>query len=164
LLVAVHFHFTTFAAPVFAGQVGRLTRHTRLFRVVAWAIVGSSPLIALGFIFSPVLKLAAVLTLSGALVVLAGLTDGVLKKLTNLPARWLVGGAAASITIGMMLAGLFGIGEFTETWWLTIPEMARSHGPINGLGFACGGLLGWTLAGRETARSGRQTLTRMLTF
>jgi hypothetical protein len=64
----------------------------------------------------------------------------------------------------MILAGLFGIGEFTETWWLTIPEMARSHGPINGLGFACGGLLGWTLAGREPARNGRQTLTRMLTF
>jgi YndJ-like protein len=56
--------------------------------------------------------------------------------------------SALSLVAGMMLVGVYAVGEFTGRYWLLVPEMARFHGTANALGFALCGLLAWTFASR----------------
>jgi hypothetical protein len=63
----------------------------------------------------------------------------------------LLGVSALSLVIGMMLVGAYAVGEYTERYWLVIPQMARFHGTANALGFALCGLSGWTLRYRTSA-------------
>jgi hypothetical protein len=44
----------------------------------------------------------------------------------------------------MALSAVYALGEFLRTGWLSIPEMARTHGLLNALGFVLCGLLAWT--------------------
>src|SRR5207249_1096301 len=53
--------------------------------------------------------------------------------------------ASLSIVLGMVLAGAYAVGEFTEKPWLSIPQMAVWHGIANAWGFSTCGLLAWVL-------------------
>jgi hypothetical protein len=57
--------------------------------------------------------------------------------------------SSASILGGMACAAAYAVGEFTGIGTISLGQMARIHGPLNGLGFALAGLLGWTLAPRN---------------
>ena len=151
LLTAVHFHFTGFAVPLIAGATGRflakaspLTR--RLFRFVAAGVIGGTPLIAAGFVFSPILKVVSVVFLATSLMALSGLmVFAVLPRVRHPIAKSLLVLSAASLVAGMALADAYAIGEFTGKFWISIPQMARTHGLINGLGFTLCGLMAWSL-------------------
>ena len=54
--------------------------------------------------------------------------------------------SAAAIILGMLLAAMYGTGEYLGEQWLSIDDMARLHGPINGVGFSVLGLLGFLFA------------------
>ncbi len=157
LLTAVHFHFTGFAAPLLVALAARagpppglVTRGATL--LAAAGLVAGTPLLAVGFVFSPPLKLGAVILLVAALWAAAFLELRAIRTLGPLPARLLLALSAASLIGGMALAGVFEVGLWSRTVFLTIPQMAKTHGLLNGLGFAGAGLLAWTL-GR--ARSGK---------
>ena len=49
----------------------------------------------------------------------------------------------------MLLAAYYGLGEYLGLRWIDIPQMARWHGPINGLAFTLAGIIGWRFAFRE---------------
>lgn len=51
--------------------------------------------------------------------------------------------------LGGMACAAYAVGEFTGIGTISLGQMARIHGPLNGLGFALAGLLGWTLAPRN---------------
>jgi hypothetical protein len=167
LLTAVHFHFTGFALPVITAATGRAvaTRSPRcafasLFPYVAAGIVGGPAILAGGFVFgSPLWKLVAALFLAAICVVLAVLLFAVVPQIEPRTAQILVCVSAASLIVGMVLAGAYVIGDFTERYWLLIPRMARLHGTTNAIGFAFCGLLGWALAYREIQRSASRSAT-----
>jgi hypothetical protein len=52
----------------------------------------------------------------------------------------------------MALAAAYAAGVALETYWLSIPTMARTHGLLNGVGFTLCALLAHTLnpAARES--------------
>ncbi len=54
----------------------------------------------------------------------------------------------------MLLATVYGLGEAREELLITIPRMADLHGPVNGIGFAVSGLLGWLFASRPGRSNG----------
>lgn len=160
LLTAVHFHFTGFALPVITAATGR-TLSTRvhrggvasLFPYVAAGIVAGPAILAGGFVFgSPLWKLLAALFLALVCVLLAILLSSAAGENRPTAAQILLLVSAASLILGMALAGAYVIGDFTERYWLLIPSMARLHGTTNAIGFAFCGLLGWALAYREIQR------------
>ncbi len=155
LLAAVHFHFTGFALPVFAAATFRTSRisgpaHARLGRFVfvfigAGIICGPLFLAAGNLLMVPLLKIAGALLLTFASLGLIAVLIPVLPTVRSHAARALLGAAAISLVVGMMLVGVYTVGEFMGRSWLLIPEMARFHGNVNALGFALCGLFGWTL-------------------
>ncbi|HEX7896828.1 MAG TPA: YndJ family transporter [Planctomycetota bacterium] len=150
LLTAVHFHFTAFLAPALAVLAGRGTRgfDRTLFRASAFGILGGTPLLAVGFLVSPLLKLAGVFLLAAALGGVALSQLRALPRLKGRMSKLLLALSSAAVLAGMLIAALYEIGFFTGRGWLSIPQVARSHGPLNGLGFAVAGLMAWTLERR----------------
>jgi hypothetical protein len=164
-LAVVHFHFTGFVLLIVAGATGRALRTLgpfadsavarTLFRFVAAGIICGPLLLAAGNILViPLFKLVGALLLAVVSIGLAGLIAAQLPGIEPRPARVLLAVSALSLVAGMTLVGAYTVGEFTERYWLLIPQMARFHGTANALGFGLCGLLGWTLAsGRGISRS-----------
>ncbi len=138
LLTAIHFHYTAFAAPILASLACR--GGGLLARAAGLGLVGGTPLLAAGFLFSPHLKAAAVglLCLSVIGIGLAQLALGG----SGLP-RVLLVLSSLSVLAGMVLAAVYEHGFYTGRSWLSISQMAWSHGLLNGVGFSLGGLAGW---------------------
>ena len=153
LLTGVHFHYTGFAAPVLAGMaIRKLAPRSRILRLASLGLLGGTPLLAAGFVFSPLLKFVAVLLLSGSLLALAFIQFSAADRLEDGLGRGFLLFSALGIFMGMSLAGIYGTGEFLGRSWIRIPEMAMSHGVLNGFLFSLCGLLGWTrLQGRSAA-------------
>jgi hypothetical protein len=162
-LASVHFHFTGFALPVFAAATHRASGTSRaahaglgrfVFLFLATGIICGPLFLAAGnLLMLPILKLDGALLLTLTSFGLVAMLLPVLPAVRSRPARPLLGLAAISLVGGMILVGVYTVGEFTGQYWLLIPEMARFHGTVNALGFVLWGLLGWTLALKRT-RSG----------
>jgi hypothetical protein len=160
LLTAVHFHFTGFALPVIAAATGRrlstVAPHSpsaSLFPYVAAGIIAGPAILAGGFVLaSPLWKLVAALFLATICILLSVLLFSVAPQIKPRSAQVLLSISATSLIFGMVLAGLYVIGDFTQRYWLLIPRMARLHGTANALGFALCGLAGWAFANRETTK------------
>jgi len=140
LLTAIHFHYTAFAAPILASLAGG-----RLGRIAGLGLVGGTPLLAAGFLFSPSLKAAAVGLLVVSVVGVALAQVASLGGLRSPTARWLLGFSSLCVIAGMILAAVYEHGFYTGRSWISIPQMAWSHGLLNGLGFSLGGLLAWKI-------------------
>jgi hypothetical protein len=147
ILTAVHFHFTAFLAPALAVLAGR-ERPGPLYAASALGILAGTPLLAVGFVFSPALKLGAVFLLVAALGGVAVSQLRAMPRLKRRMSKILLATSSAALLAGMLIAGLYEIGFFTARGWLSIPQVARVHGPLNGLGFAVAGLMAWTLERR----------------
>lgn len=139
LLTAVHFHFTMFATPLLAARAAR-TRPLLLWAGALLLI--ATPFLALGFIFSARLQVTAASAVSLAV---AAIGAGQLGTLRGRAARALLIVSSGAVVAGMALAGVYALGEYLRTGWLSIPGMARTHGILNAFGFVLCGLLARTL-------------------
>lgn len=153
LLTAVHFHFTGFATPVFAASLSKAIAGSQRWAgrrgTLAAAIltlIAATPLLAIGWLLdSPPWKLACVLLLVGSVSVLAVLSLRLAFAPGGVLPRVLLGVSAAAVLFGMVLAGLYGAGEFGGHSLIGLDEMARLHGTANGVGFSLCGLLSMNL-------------------
>ncbi len=153
LLTAVHFHFTAFATPVFAAALDktisssqRLAAYRGPLAAAILTLIAATSLLAVGWLLdSPAWKLACVLLLVASVSVLAVLSLRLALTIRNVLSRLLLTISAASVLFGMVLAGLYGAGEFGGHSLIGLNEMARWHGTANGLGFSLCGLLGVNL-------------------
>ncbi len=141
LLVAVHFHFAAFVSPLMASRVVGKNWP------VALAVSLGSPVLALGYIlFVPALRLAGATLLVIGLAATALMTLAKLRGVRPVLARVLVAASACSVVAAMVYAGVYAVADFFGEVWIAIPQMARTHGVINALGFSVCGLLGWRMA------------------
>lgn len=141
LLTAVHFHYTGFVAPLLIGFAGRKLGPRWPVLFAASAIILGSPLTAIGFMFSPTLKVIAALWIAAGMIVFAGLLMRVAAAApANLP-RFLFMLASLSLLIGMGLVAVYSIGEYRQRLLIAIPAMAWFHGIANAGGFATCGLV-----------------------
>jgi hypothetical protein len=148
LLAAIHFHYTGFAAPLLASLSGR----SGLARSSGLGLVGGTPLLAAGFIFSPVLKAVGVGVLCASVVGLAAAQLTQVPLLPDRRDRILLAASSLAAISGMILAGIYEHGFYTGRSWISIPTMAWSHGVLNGVGFSLLGLVAWTRARRARTR------------
>ena len=146
LLTAVHFHFAGFAtATIAAAMLGfsrGQTQELRLKWIVPF-VIGMPYLVAVGFVVSPGLKMAAASLFSVSVAALAILLRSCGRRAEESAARVLLQVAAAAVFAGMVLATVYAIADFYGSDVLTIPQMARTHGILNAVGFCMCGLLGW---------------------
>jgi hypothetical protein len=147
LLTAVHFHYTGFATALLAGTLLDFARrHGGAAHFLKWLmllIVFIPFVVAAGFVFSPILKLAGVLLLSLGVTGTSLVTLWLSPKLQNATARAFIRFSSMAVLAGMAFAVVYGIGDALGKDWLLIPRMASTHGLLNGLGFVLPGLLGW---------------------
>jgi hypothetical protein len=150
LLTAVHFHFAGFATAMIAAATLRFAERLgeqRWLRRVAGMVVGMPFVVAAGFVISPGLKMVAALLFSASVAGLAIYVRGYGRKMEDGTARVLLQVASGAVFAGMVLAGVYVVADFAGSEVLTIPQMARTHGVLNAVGFCLPGLLGWLVEG-----------------
>jgi YndJ-like protein len=146
LLTAVHFHFAGFATAMIGAATLRFAErhgeHEWLRRMVL--VMAILPVVvAMGFVVSPALKMGAAVLFSASVAALAIVLRTQGRKAQNPTARVFLQVAAAAIFAGMLLSGAYEVADYMGSDALTIPEMARTHGILNAVGFCLAGLLGW---------------------
>jgi len=150
LLTAVHFHFAGFATATIAAATlwfaEKRGQGLWLKRVVA-LIVALPYVVAAGFLISPALKMGAALMFSASVAVLALFLRTCGKQAHEATARVLLQVASAAVFAGMVLSGAYAVADFLGSDVLTVPQMARTHGILNAVGFCLPGLLGWLVEG-----------------
>lgn len=145
-LAAVHFHFSGFTLQILMAATGRQlqdrsSRWRALQRCLAIGAIAGIPLIAAGNALpSPVLKLVGVALMVISVIGLAVASIAVARALPSPLARGLLIVSAASVGTGMVVAGIYGVGELAGTSWIGIPQMVKAHGLVNALGFTLCGL------------------------
>jgi len=156
LLTAVHFHYTAFAAPILASLTCRNLSGpmATLARAGGIGLVGGTPLLAAGFLFSPTLKFVAVGILVASILAAAGCQMTALRNLKVRRSRVLLLVSSLAVIGGMILAAVFEHGVSTGRTWISIPEMAWSHGLLNGIGFSLCGLLAYTYSNERPRNLG----------
>lgn len=149
LLTAIHFHYAGFAACVFTAMTGRLLGEqadSRWYRWAAWAVMGGTPLLAVGIGVSRWVEIAAAFWLALGVVVISALAMlGTARGRRNILVSLCFSVAAASTVIAMGLAAAYAVAEFQGAFWLPIPRIAMLHGVLNAVGFSTAGLLGWRM-------------------
>jgi hypothetical protein len=154
LLTAVHFHFAGFATATIAATTLRFAERRgegrQWLRVVVGLVVGMPFVVAAGFVISPVLKMGAAILFSASVAGLAVAVRACGTKAKDGTARLLLQVAAGAVFAGMVLSGSYAVADYLGSDVLTIPQMARTHGVLNAVGFCLLGLLGWLVEkGRE---------------
>jgi YndJ-like protein len=149
LLTAVHFHYAAYATLVLVGLAGRALGESRPYRAVAAGAATGPPLLAAGITFSPHLEIVAASVIVIALSGLAVLTLVRVVPRVRGAARLLLIVSSLSALGAMACALAYALGEFTGIGIISLAQMARIHGPLNALGFALAGLLGWARAPRN---------------
>jgi len=148
LLTAVHFHFAGFIAAILAGQVSANagSTHTSLsLRISLTCAVIGPGLLGMAFLVGPKMKLAAVgLMVVGECGIALGTFRVGLSDSRGIGGRLLLVGSACVI-FGMVLAGIWAVGEYPLHAFVNLEQMARYHGVLNSLGFGLCSLMGWTL-------------------
>jgi hypothetical protein len=148
LLTAVHFHFAGFATAMIAAATLRFAKRNgerRWLRRLVIVVVTMPIVVAVGFVISPGLKMAAAAIFSLSVAGLAIFLRGCGRRAESAAARVLLQVAAGAVFAGMVLAGTYAISDYLGSDVLTIPQMARTHGILNGVGFCLPGLLGWVV-------------------
>lgn len=162
LLVAVHFHFAAFVTPLMAAEVlERMRKENRKMRLVLSACaLGGSPLLAMGYVLHVrELRLTGAALLVVTLVTMAIWVLRNLRRIEPFTARVLLAVSSTSAVVAMIYAGIYALADFLGVVWVAIPQMARTHGAIQAVGFSVCGLLGWIVA--ETKNGSKlQSLTR----
>jgi hypothetical protein len=154
LLTAVHFHYAGFATATTAAATLRFVeahKASRWLRAIVLLVMGMPFVVAVGFVVSPTLKMVAGVLFSASVAGLAVFLRGCGKRASDAMARVLLQVAAGTVFAAMALAGAYAVADFRGSDALTIPQMARTHGILNAVGFSLPGLLGWLVEhSRET--------------
>lgn len=147
LLTAVHFQYTGFAtATILAAAVTAAQKHQRLLgplKPLAWVALTLPFVLAIGFVYSPLLKMIAAQMLVVALAGIACVQFLLARSLSARASRAYLYLSSLAVVAGMAVAAVYALGDWVGRDWLRIPRVAGTHGVLNALGFALCGLLGW---------------------
>lgn len=143
-LTAVHFHYAGFVAPVLVLRLADWLRpDDRAARLALASVLAATPLTAAGITFEPALGAL------GAALFVAGLTASSVLTLRSVVPRAdgvgkvLLSISALSVIAGVGLALAYALGQWLGTPAPSLLLMVRTHGVLNGAGFALAGAAGW---------------------
>ena len=144
-LTAIHFHFAGFMSALLAAfTYNRLeARAARILRVFLTGAVIGPGILGLAFLAGPKWKLlAVVLIFAGQCGLAAGTALLGFRTLPSLSGVCFLL-ASSSLTLGMLFALAWAIGEYPLHPWIDLARMERIHGVLNALGFGLMTVIGW---------------------
>jgi len=153
LLTAVHFHFAGFSTAMIAAATLRFGERRQTVRWLKWLlplVVAMPYVVAIGFVISPVVKMVAAILFSVSVAGLAVALRSCGRRAERRAAQVLLQVAAAAVFAGMVLSGVYAVADFVGSDVLTIPQMARTHGILNAVGFCMAGTLGWLVESADS--------------
>lgn len=153
-LTAVHFHYAGFATAVLVGCLWRHRPADSWAGAAALTTIAAPPLVAAGFTWFGPLQIAGAVMLTVGVWMAAVVTLRGVVRDVRAPASWLLGLSAVSVFVPMVLAVQWALGTNLGTPALSIPDMARTHGVLNAVGFSLAGVVGWRLAAGVRTRGG----------
>lgn len=143
-LTAVHFHFAGFALPLLAGMLGR-DRPGGTPRWISIGILAGIPLVAGGLVISQLTGWTAAEWLPSWLLAVVGMgvALGQIRDARQhpVPRALLLVLSGASLLVGMVMAGAWGLSRAWALPWPTMIDMFTLHGLLNAVGFSLLGLL-----------------------
>lgn len=152
LLTGVHFHYAGFALPRLTSLWMADAMPTRAYIWAGWGIVLGVPLVAIGITASqlnlpPWIEIVSVSVLaSSAFLISFGQMRWALGNRDLRPfSRWLFVLGSMALSLGMVLATLYGWRTVFPLSWVSIPFMYWVHGSLNSLGFCLPSFLAWRL-------------------
>jgi len=157
LLTAVHFHFAGFATAAISAAMLRFAHqhsNDRWLNGLVPLVVGMPFVVAAGFLISPALKMGAGLMFSVCVAALAVVLRALAQRTESRTARFFLHTAAASVFAGMVLSAVYAIADFRGSDLLPIPQMARTHGVLNAVGFCLPAMLGWLIENSAESECG----------
>lgn len=160
LLTAVHFHYSGFATALLAAATLRRFENrganARSLRLLLVAIVLLPFVVAVGFVFSPLLRCIAALALSISLMAVAIVWLQLSDNFQNVHAQFFLRFSAFAVVAALSLSSLYAVSEYFGQGWITVPLMANTHGVLNGPGFVLLGLLAWLTEGQAAGSSRKE--------
>ncbi|MBT2651027.1 YndJ family protein [Oceanobacillus sp. ISL-73] len=150
-LTAIHFHFSSFVTPRFAGLLGRLYRQQRgflsnPFKLMLIGIMISSFGIAIGITVSRIVEFIFVgmyaFSLWGYTYYLV---FHLYKIVKNKMAYALLSISSLTLIMTMFFALMYGFGRMIGIDFVTIPQMVDYHGLANAFIFVFLGVIGWLI-------------------
>ncbi len=153
-LTAVHFHFAALAAPIYASRVidGLEGTARRVAVAAGLALVAAIPVVAIGFMTTPIVGLVGTALLALGLVTLA-LLAALRVRVERRAAKALLAISALSVLLSMPLALFYQWGQVVGDDTIGLEWMVRLHGFANAHGFATCGLLAWAIEDRYRSSS-----------
>ncbi len=141
LLTAIHFHYAGCILPFISAKYVAQFPRTRLQAILPLIILGV-PLVAIGITATQLQWAWWIEAIAVMIMTVGGFLVGIayLKKI-RLSFLWGIGGL--SLSIGMLLAFLYGIRMIYPIPSLDIPMMYALHGTLNAIGFAIPILWSW---------------------
>jgi len=137
-LTAIHYSYAGFVAPVLARQLRRHVGASAASTGTLALFLVAPPIVATGFVTR-----AAVFQVGGAVLLLVATWTMAAITLIRAPHHPLLVASSLAVLAPMVLAVSWASAQFWDVPALGIPDMARTHGTLNALGFSLCGVLGW---------------------
>ena len=144
LLTAVHFHVAG-VILVTAGLRAMDARGTGIAVAGVAVLIVGMPVTAVGFIGIPIASLVGSIAVASGGLAIGIATLHALPTMRRRGATVLGGVAALSLLLAMPLAVAYAVGTWSGSTWIDLPTMARTHGVLNGLGFAIPAMVAWRI-------------------
>ncbi|MGG4487974.1 YndJ family protein [Metabacillus idriensis] len=139
-LTGIHFHYSSFLLPIFAGFLGRISKPP-FYRLSTSILIVSPMIVALGITYSVWLELLSVL------LYIAGIY-GVIYLSFKVPlpqAKWLIRLSFSALGITILFSLAYALGNGWGIFSVSIPFMLKFHGILNCGLFALFGVIGWSI-------------------
>ncbi|RIW38417.1 hypothetical protein D3H55_02450 [Bacillus salacetis] len=149
LLTAIHFHYSAFSIPLFAGLLKRKSAtRQKLHNLVLLITIVSPMTIALGITYWNVLEFAAVSIYMASIILYGYLIFT--SEWRTLAGRILISLSAGILLVTIVFSIIYSFGSVSGNNTLSITEMIFLHGIANALGVSLLGLIGWNIENPQT--------------
>ncbi|WP_433957923.1 YndJ family protein [Cytobacillus horneckiae] len=142
-LTSIHFHYSAFLLPVFAGLLGRVYK-SEGYLYIGMIILFAPILLALGITFSVWIEILSVifylLGIYGVIIL------SIKAPFSNTLQKILIVTSFGSLGITILFSLLYALGQRWSDFSLSIPFMLQFHGFFNCIIFALIGVIGWALS------------------
>lgn len=140
-LTGIHFHYSSFLLPVFAGFLGRLLKGT-VYRAAVSILIVSPVIVAAGIAFSVWLELfSVILYITGIYALIWHSFKADIPR-----GKWLIRLSFLSLGITILFSLAYASGNAFGEYAVSIDTMLKFHGVLNGGVFALAGVIGWSVS------------------
>ena len=149
-MTAIHFHYSAFLVPIFAGMLGRYAKlrnvTIRFYHYIVFGVLSGPMLVAIGITVGGMLEFILVGLYVCILYLLAFVTIFVLWKGERIRLGQVLGILSSFfLLMTMSLSLLYSAGLAFGFTLLTIPNMVTFHGSGNAFGYGLLGCISWLL-------------------